>query len=115
MASRPRCTNLQRVGRNRFIAPSLPRAGRPHRRKLAFENGAIKRLRPTALICGPERKASFALTGTGSKSNGSSHGSRRRSRSRQGPAGVTLHHEFGLKALDITIDRGNGEHAAVAL
>jgi hypothetical protein len=25
------------VGRNRFIAPFLPRAGRPHRRKLAFE------------------------------------------------------------------------------
>jgi hypothetical protein len=41
----------ERVGRNRFIAPFLPRAGRPHRRKLAFESGAIKRLRPTALRC----------------------------------------------------------------
>jgi hypothetical protein len=43
--------STQRVGRNRFIAPFLPRVGQPHRRKLAFENGAIRRLRPTALRC----------------------------------------------------------------
>src|SRR5258705_11923474 len=84
---------------------AIPATGRPTpSTEACLRKRRNKAIAPYGPDLRPGTKASFALTGTGSKSNGSSHGSRRRSRSRQGPAGVTLHHEFGLKALDITID-----------
>src|SRR5262245_29253107 len=39
---------LRAVGRNRFIAPLLSRAGRPRSTEACLRKGAIKRLRPTA-------------------------------------------------------------------